>query len=411
MQTASDPYATRRRHSLSTVSEDMANLSSDEEDEIEEPKIYVIYEDSDRSQVFFDELAERGLPYVKWNVTNGCLPLDASPPPGVFWCRVSPSAASRGHHRTLNYTRELLHWLHLYGADIINGPEAFELEVSKARQVLACKVAGLRTPRSILAAANVQGLTLIVRNNFDSSEALYCKPNLGGSGMGVQCVESPAAFASGAASRLIHIANEATTMLQSECSNEARPCEASERHIFRAEFVSNASGPAFLYLLHIIAKPGMMSMCPCDDGKITGAGPSFEIIEPDTIMVDTVWREFVNSVFSMMRTNHMDIAAVEFKMLDGAPCVFDVNINNNYSEPAESASSVVEGVGATVELLEHRLEVAEGAAASELETEDIEGAASEPAVDAPAVDAPAVDAPAEILEETSDALVSDLRIE
>ncbi len=243
----------------------------------------------------------------------------------------------------------------MHGANIINGPMAFELEVSKARQVMACQAAGITAPRSILASANVQGLNLIVRDNFGATEALYCKPNRGGSGMGVQCVASPAAFRDGAAARLIHIADTATTILQSECSNLAKPCELKERHVFRAEFVSNATGPAFLYLLHIIARPGMMSMCPCDDGKIQGGGPSFEIIEPNTVMTDASWRDFVNAVFTMMQTNEIGIAAVEFKIVNDDPIVFDVNINNNYSELAEGRSGALEGVVATVDLLESRL--------------------------------------------------------
>ena len=316
------------------------------------PAIYVIYEDAARSQIFFDELATRGLPYVKWNVTNGCLPLDKDPPPGVFWCRVSPSASNRNHNRSIAYTRDLLHWLERHGSYLINSSSSFELEVSKARQILACQFVGLKHPYSVLAAADITGMNFLVDSCFEKAEPFYIKPNIGGSGTKVQCAASKNAFFSSAQKNLVIIPNDSVMILQKDCSGNLKPCEKNSRTLYRAEFVSNSGIPSFQYLMKVTAYSGTVTLCPCDDGKVKGMAAEFDIIkDPTSVMSRKEWRSFILKSTKLMKDEGLGVAAIEFHIIDEEPYVFDININNNYSEIAEKRAEVVSGVDATVSML------------------------------------------------------------
>ncbi len=322
------------------------------------PAIYVIYEDAEHTQIFIDEIARRGLPYKKWLITGGFLDLNEKPPPGIFWCRFSPSASSRRHGHAIPYARAMLTWLDVHGATVINGLSVFDLEMSKGIQTMHALRAGLKVPRTYLVSGNSQQFIHGSKLGFSGHEPFYIKPDTGGSGMGVQRVANCSALVDAVAKeRVASLTSGRSTAVMQSCAGwTGEMHDDGVRRCFRAEFV----GGMFLYLLHIVAMPGAFSLCPCDDGKITGA--QFSIVEDPTTVVSK-WEAFVDGCMRVMDGCGSSIAAFEFSMdVSGEPVVFDVNFNNNYSELAEGAFGtelgvdVVSGVSATVDYLEELFE-------------------------------------------------------
>ena len=60
--------------------------------------------------------------------------------------------------------REILRWLDFHGRRVINGMEAFALEISKVRQYAALEQAGIRTPLTRVVAGGREALLEAARD-------------------------------------------------------------------------------------------------------------------------------------------------------------------------------------------------------------------------------------------------------
>src|SRR3954463_12174944 len=112
------------------------------------PKIHVIHENDawvEPLRAAFDELA---LPYEEWFLSEGVLDLQATPPEGVFYNRMSASSHTRDHRYAPELTGGVLRWLESHGRRIVNDGRALRLEISKVEQYEALKAYGIRTPRT-----------------------------------------------------------------------------------------------------------------------------------------------------------------------------------------------------------------------------------------------------------------------
>src|SRR5690348_18487414 len=75
------------------------------------PKIHVIHENDawvEPLRAAFDELK---LPYAEWFLSEGVLDLQATPPEGVFYNRMSASSHTRDHRYAAELTGGVLRWL------------------------------------------------------------------------------------------------------------------------------------------------------------------------------------------------------------------------------------------------------------------------------------------------------------
>src|SRR5207244_8209849 len=104
--------------------------------------------------------------------------------------RLSPSAYLRGHGQAIAYGREFLRYLETAGADVVNGSDAFTLEISKVAQVLLLQRLGLRAPRTRVINHPSQAPDAAAGLDFP----VIVKPNIGGSGAGMQRFETPEAL-------------------------------------------------------------------------------------------------------------------------------------------------------------------------------------------------------------------------
>lgn len=108
-------------------------------------KVYIIHENDDWTRHLTARLDELNVPYENWDLSEGLVDIQSAPPEGIFYNRMSASSHTRGHRYAPELTDNLLHWLESYGATVINGTGAIELEVSKLKQHLALKTNGINT--------------------------------------------------------------------------------------------------------------------------------------------------------------------------------------------------------------------------------------------------------------------------
>jgi len=94
--------------------------------------------------------------------------------------RASPSAGKRDHHAAVFFTLQLIEHFEQLGIPVINGSQAYLLEISKARQCQLLKGLGLRFPHTIVLNSSEQAVAAV----GNLCRPLVLKPNIGGSGMG-----------------------------------------------------------------------------------------------------------------------------------------------------------------------------------------------------------------------------------
>ena len=205
-------------------------------------KAYVIHENHDWMPPFRRELARAGIPYEEWFIDKCHLDFDDLPPPGVFINRVSPSAHTRGHEGSVEFTRSLLHWLQSHGRRVINGPRAFELEVSKTRQYAALRDSGIDIPRTLTVVGGAEQLKKAARR---IPAPFILKHNRGGSGASVRRFADPLEFDRYVDSEAYEPPADHLTLLQEYI-------EAPTPLITRVEIV----GGRFLYAMHVDTSAG-----------------------------------------------------------------------------------------------------------------------------------------------------------
>src|SRR5437667_292335 len=113
------------------------------------PRVYVIHENDEWVVPLRDNFTARGIPFAEWHLNRGILDLRASPPPGVFYNRMSASSHTRNHRYAPELTAAVLAWLKSHGALVVNGERALQLELSKVAQYEALSKFGIETPETL----------------------------------------------------------------------------------------------------------------------------------------------------------------------------------------------------------------------------------------------------------------------
>jgi hypothetical protein len=336
-----------------------------------EKKVYIIGEDHDRMQVFLKELDARGVPTEVWNTSRGAIVSTLPPPPGVFYCRQSPSATGRGNPHAAAYAREILRWLEFHGSTVVNGCKALDTETSKSLQVMAMHAANLNTPFTIVQQGVVQTVTEAARFTVP----VILKPNHGGSGRGVQsfdCGRSAAAAIKNLSGADRALAPDSLWCLQALLGKYTDD-ETAVRSILRIEVIGGLVQRD--YILKITAPCKEFSLCPCDPrGAALLDRISFMVLRnPLTIPGfdgdDAKFDAFCKKIEAAFRLCSASVGSVEAVVLwedDYAsalayptphePVLFEMNFNTNYNERAEAAAGIKSGVLRVVDMLQAMLE-------------------------------------------------------
>jgi len=229
---------------------------------------------------------------------------------------MSPSAWTRGHAHTIFHSLHFLAHLDEFGADVINGHEAFQVELSKARQGALLAGLGIRHPRAYAVNDPSQLAAAAERLRFP----VLVKPNVGGSGAGIRSFATQVELQSAATDTSLELGLDGTALVQ-----EHLP--AADDAVVRIEILDGE----FLYAIRLRLLPGSFNLCPADycdlpgiaDG-VSGRGLPIERFDPPIAVIEDAKR--------IVAAAGMELGGVEYLVnaRDGLPYFYDVNALSNF---------------------------------------------------------------------------------
>ncbi|HEY6749115.1 MAG TPA: hypothetical protein VI357_25780 [Mycobacteriales bacterium] len=280
--------------------------------------VHVVHENPEWLPPFAAAFEAEGVDWDEVLVTGGPLDLTAEPAPGVYWSRMSASAATRGHDISAEHARGLFDCLEAYGRRVVNGRAVLDLELSKLRQLALLRAAGIAVPRTVavmgaapadvLAAARTLGGPVVV------------KPNRGGKGLGVQRFDSPESLE--AALPGLPEPVDGVLLVQEYVA-------PAEPRITRAELV----GAEFVYAITADTGRGGFQLCPADACAVDGTPESLFALQP------SVPPDLIRAYEGFARRHGIEVAGFEFlETADGRTVTYDVNTNTNYNPEVEAVA-------------------------------------------------------------------------
>jgi hypothetical protein len=284
-------------------------------------RIFVLHENPAWLGPFAEAFDRLRLPWSEWFLHEGAFDLSTPPPEGVFYNRISASSHTRDHRFSAELTAAILAWLVRHGRRVVNGPNALDLEISKARQYAALEAAGIAVPRTV-AVAGIGQLVTAARQHFPTGPVLL-KPNRGGKGLGVRLFESDDSLEAYLNGPDYEPPVDGLHLLQEYV-------RAPEPVITRAEFV----GGRFLYAVEVDTSNGF-ELCPSEACAMPQAGPQFRIaagIEPSLRA----------RLEAFLASAGIEVAGIELITDErGRTLAYDVNTNTNYNPEAERAAGLL----------------------------------------------------------------------
>lgn len=286
-------------------------------------KIHVLHENNEWTDHLVKRLDELALPYELWHLDEGMVDIEATPPEGVFYNRMSASSHTRGHRYAPELTEGVLAWLEANNRTVFNGTRAIRLEVSKVNQYTALRREGIRVPKTIAAVGKEQIM--------NAAETLGMTPfitkhNRAGKGLGVQLFHSIEALREYVYGPTFEDSVDGITLIQ-------QYIEAPQPFITRCEFI----GGKFVYAVRVDTSEGF-ELCPADACSIedqfcpVGETPpaKFEIVEGFT-------HPILAQLEAFLAANEIAVAGIEIiEDRDGNVYAYDVNTNTNYNSDAEA---------------------------------------------------------------------------
>ena len=209
-------------------------------------RVYVIHENPEWLPPFAAAFDRLEVPWEEWLLDEGTLDLDAAPPEGVFYSRMSASSHTREHAHSKDYTRSVLSWLESHGRTVVNGRRVLELEMSKVDQHAALRAFGFDVPSTVA----VIGRDRLIDEARRLPLPFITKHNQGGRGLGVQKFETLEDFEAYVTGPDFEQPVDGITLLQ----EYVRPAGGT---VTRVELV----GGEFLYALRADTSQGF-TLCP-----------------------------------------------------------------------------------------------------------------------------------------------------
>jgi hypothetical protein len=286
-------------------------------------KVYVLHENPDWYPSLAAAFDAEGVEHEPWFIGGGLLDLDAVPPPGVYWSRMSASSHTRGNVFAKDHARAVLGWLESHGRRVVGGRRVLELEVSKAEQHAALRAAGFDVPRTIA----VAGRGELAGAAGKLPVPFIVKHNQGGKGLGVRRFESVDVFAAYLDSPDYAAPVDGITLLQ-EYVTPAEP------YITRVEVV----GGEYVYAITADIARGGFELCPADTCALDAVGGA---TAPSLFALRTGFDDhpIIGRYLDFAHRYGIEIAGFEFIETTGGRLVtYDVNTTTNYNAEVEAAA-------------------------------------------------------------------------
>lgn len=292
--------------------------------------IAIYYEHPEWFEPLFAALERRKLPFVKIDAANHFYNPATSfgGEFSLFFNRMSASAYLRNHGNAIFYTLGLLASLEKQGVRVINGYDAFQIEISKALQAALFTALGVKFPRTRI----VNSIGQIISAARELQFPVIIKPNIGGRGAGIIKFDSIVELETAISENLIDLGIDQTALLQEFASKRGG-------FITRVETLNGK----FLYALKIYPQGENFNLCPAEV-CLTENQNAAEICLPDApkkglrIESFTPEAEVIETVERIVKAAKIDVGGVEYLTDDrtGERLFYDINALSNFVADAQN---------------------------------------------------------------------------
>ncbi len=283
----------------------------------------ILYEHPEWFELLFAELDRRGLPFERLHAESLGWDPQEDPVPALVVNRMSPSAWKRGHGNGVFTVRDYLAHLAEKGVELVNGIEAYSVEISKARQLDLFRRSGAAYPRARVINHASRAVEAAAGLRFP----VVIKPNIGGSGAGIRRFETRDELAAAE----LDLGIDGTALIQ-----EFLP--ARDGAIVRVEVLDGK----FLYAIRIYPDLAGFNLCPADICQAPAGGgvpQDFGVCaapapEKKKLRIEAVIppRAAVSAALELARAAHLDVGGIEYLVddRDGRLCFYDINALSNF---------------------------------------------------------------------------------
>ena len=291
----------------------------------ERAELAVLFEHPEWQRPLFQALERRNVRYAALDLKKAAFSDADAPLAPLYFNQASPSAYVRGNTRAVPYALAYMRALQIRGVRVLNGADAFALELSKTAQAALLRSLGVPTPR-IWTFNDVEAIR--ARAPEIAFPALL-KPEQGGSGARMMLVESFAHLEALLAQRPEHWLPDNLLLLQ-----EYFPTDPA-RGIVRMEFL----GGELLYAMRVVSH-GRFNLCPAPVCNPEGGEAGVCEVEVAVEQKPALPVEFypykevpVQAVAwgkRIMAAGKLDVGGIEYlETADGKLVFYDVNANSN----------------------------------------------------------------------------------
>lgn len=279
----------------------------------------VLYEHPEWQKPLFVALERRRVRYAAVDLKKAAFSDADEPLAPLYFNQASPSAYVRGNARAVPFALSYIRALEIRGIRVLNGADAFALELSKTAQAALLRRLAVPTPRIW----TFNDLEALRARAGEIPFPVLLKPEQGGSGARIMLVESLAQLEAYLAANPQHWQPDNLLLLQ-----EYFPTDPA-KGIVRMEFL----GGELLYAMRVVSH-GSFNLCPSpvcnpEDGsegvcEVPAARP------PEFFPYPDVPREAVQWGRHIVRAGQLDVAGIEYlEARDGRRLVYDINANSN----------------------------------------------------------------------------------
>ena len=283
----------------------------------------VLFEHPEWQKPLFQALERRGIRYVPVDLKKAAFSDADAPLAPLYFNQASPSAYVRGNTRAVPYVLAYMRALQIRGVRVLNGADAFALEISKTAQAALLRSLGVPAPR----VWTFNDLDAIRARARELSFPVLLKPEQGGSGARIMFVESFAHLESLLTQRPEYWLPDNLLLLQ-----EYIPTDPA-KGIVRMDFL----GGELLYAMRVISH-GRFNLCPapvcnpedgaagvCEVPAEQSAAPPVEFYPYPEVPAQAVALGK-----RIIAAGKLDVGGVEYlETEDGRLMFYDINANSN----------------------------------------------------------------------------------
>lgn len=287
--------------------------------------IAIYHEHPDWFKPLFEELNNRGIPFVRLNPAAHQFAIEAPRPDfSLFFNRMSPSAYLRNGIQGMFYTLNYLRHLEYLGVPTVNGYKAFVNETSKALQLELMQSLGIKYPKARVVNHPSQLVAAAEGLRFP----VVVKANIGGSGAGITKYSTLEDLRAAAEDGTMDFGVDHTALLQ-----EFIPARGG--YITRVETL----GGKFLYAIKVYITGETFNLCPAD---ICQTNTGVELVRnacaldapKNGLKVEgyTPPPAVIKAVETIVQQSGIDVGGIEYIVddRDGELLYYDVNALSNF---------------------------------------------------------------------------------